>query len=316
MEKNFSGSAFGNKVEGFDEPTQLPRDEAQRREWQSANKAWWESTPMRYDWREQIGATPGTEEYFREIDARFFSAVRKFMPWKTRPFDNLIPFGTLADKDVLEIGTGLGTHAQLIAPCCKSFSGIDLTSAASQTTSQRLALFKIPGTVLQMDAEKMQFPDANFDYIWSWGVIHHSANTRAVLTEMHRVLRPGGKSTIMVYHRSWWHFYIGGLLRGVFRNQFRRQGNLHRIAQGATDGAIARYYTPSEWRDVTKGLFDIEFIKIYGLKAELLPIPPCRLKSLLEKLIPDGLGRLLTNRLRLGTFLVAEMRKAAPDAKT
>ena len=308
--KNFSGTAFGNKAEGFDQPIQLPRDEAERQKWQSANKAWWESTPMRYDWREEIKDEPGTAPYFKEVDARFLASVRKYMPWRELPFDALVPFRTLADKDLLEIGTGQGTHAQLIAPHCKSFTGIDLTSAASQMAAQRLALFGIPGRVLQMDAERMEFPDASIDYIWSWGVIHHSADTRRVLEQMHRVLRPGGRATVMVYHRSWWHYYFGGSLRGTFKKEFRDRGTFHRIAQGATDGAIARYYTPNEWRETVKGLFDVESIRIYGLKTELLPMPPGGLKSALERLIPNGLARLLTNQVRLGTFLVADMRKA------
>ena len=69
--KNFTGTEFGNKAAGFNRPTQLPRDDAQRRQWQSANKTWWEATPMRYDWRDEITAPPGTESYFREIDQRF-----------------------------------------------------------------------------------------------------------------------------------------------------------------------------------------------------------------------------------------------------
>ena len=99
-----------------------------------------------------------------------------------------------------------------------------------------------------MDAEHMAFNDNSYDYIWSWGVIHHSADTRRVLEEMHRVLRPGGKCTVMIYYRSWWHFYVCGFLRGVFQNQFKKQRDLHQVAQGATDGAIARHYTVSEWR--------------------------------------------------------------------
>ena len=34
----------------------------------------------------------------------------------------------------------------------------------------------------------MEFADNSFDFIWSWGVIHHSADTQRVLREMHRVL--------------------------------------------------------------------------------------------------------------------------------
>jgi ubiquinone/menaquinone biosynthesis C-methylase UbiE len=308
--KNFSGTEFSNKAAGFQGPTQLPCDETQRHEWQSTNKVWWESTPMRYDWREPLTAPAGTRAYFEEVDSRFLASVYKYMPWQNVPFESLIPFKELADKDVLEIGTGLGTHAQLLSPCCKSFTGIDLTETASASTKQRLRLFGLPGRVLRMDAEDMQFTPSSFDYIWSWGVIHHSADTRRILTEMKRVLRSGGRATVMVYHRTWWAYYFSALLRGVFRGQLKTYQTLHRVAQAATDGAIARYYTPIEWRQISQGLFDIESIKIYGLKAEILPFPPGKLKQLFERLLPDAFGRLLTNRLRLGSFLVVEMRRA------
>jgi ubiquinone/menaquinone biosynthesis C-methylase UbiE len=32
--------------------------------------------------------------------------------------------------------------------------------------------------VMQMDAEEMTFANDSFDYIWTWGVIHHSADTK------------------------------------------------------------------------------------------------------------------------------------------
>ena len=115
--------------------------------------------------------------------------------------------------------------------------------------------------------------------------------------------------TVMVYHRSCWHFYVCGFLRGLFKNQFQKQGTLHRVTQGATDGAIARYYTPKGWQRTITGLFTLESVQIFGLKGEILPLPYSRLKSVLEDLIPDGVARLLTNQLRMGSFLVAHMRK-------
>jgi len=300
---------FSNKAAGFDEATQLPRDDEQRGRWQSANKAWWESTPMRYDWREELTEIPGSEEYFNEIDRRFLTSARKYMPWRAVPFEELIPFDELRDKDVLEIGVGHGTHAQLISPRCKSFTGIDLTSYAAEMTSKRLRLFNIPGKVLQMDAEQMSFPDGSFDFIWSWGVIHHSADTRGVLQEMNRVLRVNGTSTVMVYHRSWWQYYVVWLLKGVIQEKMGRHGSLHHVSQAAIDGAIARCYLPREWRAVTDGLFKIESIRIYGLKTDVIPLPHGRLKSIAEAVVPDALARFLTNRMRMGSFLVAHMRK-------
>ena len=279
---NVAGTGFSDKAKGFDQPTQLPRDDDERILWQSANKAWWESMPMRYDWRKKIDATPGTAGYYKEIDQRFLDSVWKYMPWRDMPFEALIPFELLGGMDVLEIGVGQGTHAQIIAPRCKSFTGIDLTEHATSMTANRLKMFGMLGRIEQMDAEQMEFPENSFDFIWSWGVIHHSANTRKILEEMHRVLRPGGRATVMVYHRSWWYFYFGGLVRGIFQRRFHGNSNLHHVTQSATDGAIARFYTPTEWRKITQDLFRTDVIKIYGLKVELLPLPHGRLKNVLE----------------------------------
>jgi ubiquinone/menaquinone biosynthesis C-methylase UbiE len=307
---NFTGRSFTNKATGFETPTMLPRDEAEHDSWQQANKAWWESSPMRYDWRETVQFAPHSKEFYAEIDRRFLSSVKAFLPWRNRPFEQYVPYDKLPEMDVLEIGVGQGTHAQLIAPHCKSYTGIDLTEAASEATSKRLKLFGLQGQIFQMDAELMNFPDASFDYIWSWGVIHHSADTKRILSQMHRVLRPGGRATVMVYHRNWWNFLIvAGLLKGLVQAQFRDLTNLHRVAQGATDGAIARYYKPKEWRALTSDKFEIERFRICGVKSEVIPLPPGRLKQAAEKIIPDAVTRLATNGLKLGTFLVADMRR-------
>ena len=74
---NFSENEFGNKVIGFDSPTQLPLDEIQRHRWQKANADWWQSTPMRYDWRTAIPYEIGSKEFFEEIDCRFFASAHQ-----------------------------------------------------------------------------------------------------------------------------------------------------------------------------------------------------------------------------------------------
>ena len=306
---NRPGGAFDGKAVGFDHPTQLPRDETERRHWQAANTAWWESAPMRYDWREQIAQAPGSEAYFQEIDRRFFAAARAFLPWRAVPFDAVIPFDDLADKSVLEVGVGQGTHAQLLAARCRFFVGVDLTTAAATMTARRLQLAGVAGHVMRMDAERMAFADASFDFVWSWGVVHHSADTQRVLAEIARVLRPGGRCTVMVYYRSWWNYSLSGLLRGVLHGQRRRLGSPHHASQSGSDGAIARYYKPAEWRAATREHFVIDAMKIYGLKSDVVPLPHGRLKQVVMGLVPDALARFMTRRLRMGSLLVALMRK-------
>lgn len=277
------------KVKGLRSPIQLPDTESVANEWQLLNRAWWENQPMRYDWNGAIGIEPGSKEFFQEIDRRFFDSVRHYMPWRKEPFDSLISFSNLGSKDILEIGTGHGSHAQLMAPFSKSFTGIDLTEKATFATRKRLELFEIPARILCMDAEHMTFPDRSFDFIWSWGVIHHSANPPGILREMHRVLRPDGEAVIMVYHRSFWGYYLTG---GFFR---------------PTDGALARFYRPTEWQKLCEGLFEIKRFIITGQKTDVLPLPAGSFKRALEKIVPDSVSRVLTNRFKMGSFLIAEM---------
>lgn len=309
-EQNFCGGEFVNKAKGFDGPTQLPRDNDERRNWQNANRAWWQATPMRYDWREEIAADAGSKAYFEEIDRRFFSSAANYLPPRQRPFDALIDFEGLESKDVLEIGVGHGSHAALIAARAKSFTGIDLTEAAAAMTRKRFEQFGIPGTIIQMDAEEMSFADGSFDLIWSWGVIHHSADTRRLLLEMHRVLRRGGTTTVMVYHHNWWNFgLIYGLVKGIAQGQLRKHRSLHRVVQAATDGAIGRYYSVHEWCELAGDLFHVESIRILGQKSDVIFLPAGRVKDGLQRALPDSAARLLTNNLRMGSFLVALMRK-------
>jgi SAM-dependent methyltransferase len=310
-----SVSNFKERVpQGFDNPIALPRTAEQQREWQEANRTWWESHPMRYDFSQTIAAAEFSREFYQEIDARFFADVKTFMPWNEVPFDPLIDFASLADKDVLEIGVGNGSHAQLISAHARSYTGIDLTEYAVRSTGSRLQHFNSERSntkIMRMDAEKMEFPANSFDLIWSWGVIHHSANTRRIVEEIHRVLRPGGVAITMVYYRNIWNYYLfAGLFGGVFNGRLLQSLSWHQARQHMIDGAIARYYSIPEWRRMTGDLFSVEDVKVFGSKSELIPLPTGRAKDVVKALMPNAVARLLTNRCKLGMFLVSTLRKA------
>jgi SAM-dependent methyltransferase len=68
-------------------------------------------------------------------------------------------------------------------------------------TQRRLALFNLDSLLSIGDAENLQFQSDAFDYVYSWGVLHHSPNTAKAVSEVYRVLRPGGMAKIMIYHK-------------------------------------------------------------------------------------------------------------------
>jgi ubiquinone/menaquinone biosynthesis C-methylase UbiE len=294
---------------GFDTPIALPRDNEQERLWQDANRSWWETHPMTYDWCGKINFPEFTKEFYLGLDKRFFLSAKEYMLWDKIPFDSLIDFNSLKDKDVLEIGVGSGSHAQLLAHYSKSFTGIDITDYAVTSTSRRMKCFGYKAKILRMDAEQMDFDDNAFDFIWTWGVIHHSSNTEKILAEMSRVLRPGGQAIVMVYHRSLFSYYIiTGLIRGIFLGDLIRAKSIHKISQYWTDGAIARYYSIPEWKELCSKFYHIEDILVFGQKSGLIPLPAGKIKDLILQLIPNSLSRFLTNKCQMGEFLVAKLR--------
>ncbi|MES2179190.1 MAG: class I SAM-dependent methyltransferase [Gemmatimonadota bacterium] len=104
-------------------------------------------------------------------------------------------------QDVLEVGVGMGAdHLEWAKEKPRSLTGVDLTPRAIEFTRARFAAAGLTANVELADAERLPFPDESFDLVYSWGVLHHSPDTQRAVDEVRRVLRPGGKARIMIYH--------------------------------------------------------------------------------------------------------------------
>jgi SAM-dependent methyltransferase len=102
---------------------------------------------------------------------------------------------------VLEIGVGLGADHQKFAEAGADLYGIDLTERAVEHTRRRLLAFGLSSRLAVGDAEQLTFQDGYFDIVYSWGVIHCSPDTPKAVTEIWRVLKPGGEARIMIYYK-------------------------------------------------------------------------------------------------------------------
>jgi SAM-dependent methyltransferase len=271
-------------------------------------RRWWTENPMTYDWRGEIPFAPGSPEHLAEVERRFLAEAWFAQAPGAPPFSGLIPFAELNGRDVLEIGCGTGVHAKLLAAAGARLAAVDLTPTAVELTERRLELAGLDADVREADAESLPFDDDSFDFVWSWGVVHHSEDTEAVLAEIARVLRPGGRLALMVYHRSSITFWIDYVLyRGVVRG-----GLLHEtpneLANRWSDGVIARHYTRRTLAAALEPWFDGVETQVMGQMSEAIPLPR-RLRRRVAPFVPPSVQRALLRRF--GWFLVATARRRA-----
>jgi SAM-dependent methyltransferase len=121
------------------------------------------------------------------------------MPWL--PYLGLPSFnqclldiiGDVRGKRVLDLGTGTGFLAVLLALRGARVVGVDVAEKQLEVASQRAARSGVQQAVtfLQMAAESLAFPDGTFETVVGSFVLHH-VNLRACSREISRVLAPGG----------------------------------------------------------------------------------------------------------------------------
>ena len=112
--------------------------------------------------------------------------------------NRLVP--SIADLDpshsVLDIGCGPGAAIRAAAGSVAQAVGVDRSEAMVEIARRRSRRF---GNVefAVGGAEKLPFPDASFDRIWTIHSFHHWDDQAKGIAESLRVLRPGGRLLIV-----------------------------------------------------------------------------------------------------------------------
>ena len=116
-----------------------------------------------------------------------------------------IDLGWFKDKVCLDAGCGGGRFVvSLVKLGAKKVHGIDISKDAVLIANQRLRERNLEsraeirrGSILELP-----YPDKNFDYVVSSGVIHHTPDPYRAFLELVRVLKPGGKIFLSVYGKG------------------------------------------------------------------------------------------------------------------
>jgi phosphatidylethanolamine/phosphatidyl-N-methylethanolamine N-methyltransferase len=100
-------------------------------------------------------------------------------------------------EDVLEVGVGTGLSLPLYPRGC-SVVGIDISEPMLGRARARLeAMGRDDVRLERMDARKLRFPEGSFDKVLAPYVISVVPDPAAVMAEMTRVCRPGGRVLVV-----------------------------------------------------------------------------------------------------------------------
>ncbi len=92
------------------------------------------------------------------------------------------------ESRVLDVGCGTGYGSAYLAETAVGVTGFDISKAAVRLARRKYSRPRF----YVMDAQKLGFPDASFDFIISTENFEHLRDQRGHLVELRRVLRPGG----------------------------------------------------------------------------------------------------------------------------
>lgn len=121
--------------------------------------------------------------------------------------------GALRGGLALEIGCGRGVGTESIIEIfgAASVDAFDLDPRMVALARTRLAAYGARVHLWVGDAAAISAPDALYDAVFDFGILHHVPEWRRAIAEVHRVLKPGGR------------FYAEEVLRPFITNPLARR---------------------------------------------------------------------------------------------
>ncbi|MGB5096317.1 MAG: methyltransferase domain-containing protein [Porticoccaceae bacterium] len=155
---------------------------------------------------------------------------------------------------VLDLGCGAGHVSYQVAPLAGAVVAYDLAPemlAIVAATARERGLGNI--TTTQGAAEHLPFPDRQFDLVFSRYSAHHWSDLGGALREVHRVLKPGGRTAFVD---------LAGAPRPLLDTHLQ-------TVEVLRDPSHVRDYTPAEW---------LQLVAQAGLKPERHALSRLRLE--------------------------------------
>lgn len=239
----------------------------------------------------------GAEDFENHADTRY--ALEPHIP-------GFAPFAAARGRSVLEVGVGMGADYLEWLKAGARATGVDISPASVERTRRRCERAGYPSDLRVADAEHLPFPDAVFDLVYSYGVMHHSPDTAQCLREAWRVLKPGGEARIMVYHHPSLTGAMLWLRYGLLRGRSMRQ-----VVHDHLESPGTKAYTQNEILSMMGNFEELSMRRVFSPGDLLQHRPSPHYQSLIYRLAwrlyPRGLVRRFGQRW--GLFLLISARK-------
>jgi SAM-dependent methyltransferase len=143
----------------------------------------------------EVGITDASAESLARYDDAYFALYPYLLDY--------FPPEEIEGRKLLDVGLGYGTLGERLARLGADYHGLDIAPGPVAMMRERLG--RVPGArpeqVQQESVLELPFEDASFDHAVSIGCLHHTGDLPRAISEMRRVLRPGGRFVMMVYNR-------------------------------------------------------------------------------------------------------------------
>jgi len=145
--------------------------------------------------------------------AGFFVELAEYRFDKLRYLPQLVNFESYRGKKLLEVGCGVGLDLVRFARGGAVVTGIDLAPASIELAHKNFEHQGLAAELHVMDGEAMSFSDNSVEVVYAHGVLQYTADTSSMITEIHRVLVPGGEAILMMYNKYSWLNALSKLIK-------------------------------------------------------------------------------------------------------
>jgi ubiquinone/menaquinone biosynthesis C-methylase UbiE len=168
--------------------------------------------------------------------------------WKDSVITHVLRPRVPEGSDVLEIGPGAGRWTEALVERAGSLVLVDISSRCIEICQDRFGHLDQVSFHLTTGSDLSFIDDETIDVVWSFDVFVHLAlsDVEGYISELARILRPGGSATI--------HHAAGGGLQGGWRSALTREqftdiaerAGFHVIEQFDSWGGSGEFAVPEE----------------------------------------------------------------------